>query len=119
MSHLEIALLSIAIIGIIIGSRISSDLHRAVALLQSLNDELFHLVQEQNPHYGACDGCGRRAVVRHVLPNDGEPDPNAPDRFYCQSCFWLSSTVRLGDEGKFFKDRMTRRDIAAANAGPG
>jgi hypothetical protein len=116
MSHLEIALVSIAIIGIVIGSRISSDLRRAVALLQSLNDELFHLAQEQNPQYPACDGFGRRAVVRHVLPRDGEPDPNAPDMFYCQPCWWLSSTVRLGDEGKYFKDRLTRHDIAVANA---
>jgi hypothetical protein len=43
ISILEIALVLLAMVGIIVGSGIRSDLRRAVALLQALNDELFHL----------------------------------------------------------------------------
>lgn len=122
MSLLDIAVLFIAVIAIFVAYQLSgirSETRRAVRLLQSLDEELFHLAREQNPHYGSCSRCGRRAVVRHVLPRDGEPDPNAPDMFYCQPCWWLSSTVRVGDEEKYYKDRLTKEDVTAANVGPG
>jgi len=122
MSLLDIAAVFISVIAILIAyqlSRIRSETRRAVSLLQSIDEELFHLAQEHNPHYGSCSRCGRRAVVRHVLPQNGEPDLNAPDMFYCQSCWWLSSTVRVGEEGKYYKDRLSKEGVTAANAGPG
>ena len=121
MSLLDIAVVFILAIAILLAyqlSRIRSETRRAVGLLQSLDEELFHLAQEQNPHYGSCSRCGRRAVVRHVVPQNGEPDLNAPDMFYCRPCWWLSSTVRLGEEEKYYKDRLSKEDIYAANVGP-
>jgi hypothetical protein len=122
MSILDIAVVFVAVIAIVVAYQLSgirSEIHRATGLLQSLDQELFHIAQEQNPQYGSCSRCGRRAVVRHVLPRDGEPDPNSPDMFYCQPCWWSSSTVRAGDDVKYYKDRLTKRDVTAANAGPG
>jgi|SRR5580658_6606734 hypothetical protein len=99
--------------------RLRSQLHSAVSLLQSLDEELFRSAQERNPHYGLCSRCGRRALVRHVIPVDGEPNLNAPEVFYCKPCWWLSSSVKLGDEQKCFKDRLTEQDAATARMGPG
>ena len=77
MSIMDIAVVFVAVIAIVVAYQLSgirSEIHRATGLLQSLDHELFHIAQEQNPQYGICSRCGRRAVVRHVLPRDGEPE---------------------------------------------
>ena len=122
MSLLDIAAVVIAVSAIVVAYQLSglrSQLRPVVHLLHSLDEELFHLAQEQNPHYGRCSSCGRRAIVRHVVPRDRDTAANSPDMFYCQRCWWLSSTVEAGDEAKHFKDRMTKEDVVAARAGPG
>ena len=123
MSLLEIVALVIAAATILAAyhvSRLRAETRVAVALLKSLDEELFHVAQEQNPHYGSCTRCGRRAVVRHVVPRGREEDPNSPDPFYCQRCWWLSADVLVaGDEARAFKDRLTKEDKIAAAAGPG
>ena len=88
-------------------------------LLRSLDEELFHLAQEQNPHYGCCSECGRRTIVSHVVPKDQPAGAKALDLFYCQSCWWLSSDVIAGDETKYYENRMTQEDVTAARVGPG
>lgn len=98
---------------------IGAKLGRSTALLESLDAEVFRVAQEQNPSYGVCSSCGRRAIVRYVVPRDREPDPAEPELFYCQSCWWMSSSVRVSDENKRYKDRLTSRDRLAASVGPG
>ena len=100
-------------------STISARLFQMMVTLQSLDAEVFHLAQEQNPAYGICGSCGRRAIVRHVVPKDGESDAADPDMFYCQSCWWMSDSVRVSDEDKHYKDRLSDRDRMAARVGPG
>lgn len=122
MSFLDIALALLAAIVILVAYQLSGIAHqirRAINLLQSLDEELFRLAQEHNPRYGCCTNCGRRAIVRHVVPRDAELDTDAPDMFYCQRCWWLSGTVKAGDEQKYYKDRLSKEDSAAARAGPG
>jgi hypothetical protein len=97
---------------------INKTLKYALSFLASLDGELFHLAQEQNPTYGICSNCGRRATVRHVFPKDQKEGPKKPDMFYCHRCWWLSSTVMAGDEKKYYKDRQTQEDIIAATIGP-
>lgn len=122
MSLLEFIALVIAVIGIVIAyqaNRTALWLRQAVTLLQSLDNELFRVAQEQNPHYGCCTRCGRRSIVRHVVPREGKQEENAPDMFYCKPCWWLSSTVTMGDEQKYYKDRLKEEDARAAHLGPG
>ena len=99
--------------------KIGSHLSRLVVTLTSLDSEVFHLAQEQNPNYGQCDNCGRRAIVRHVLPSDTESSAEDSEMFYCQACWWMSDSVRVSDEGKHYKDRPSERDRFAATVGPG
>ena len=122
MSALEwsfvIVTIGFAIIGwqlIKIGARLS----QLVVTLHSLDTEVFHLAQEQNPNYGRCDSCGRRAIVRHVIPTGGEVSADGSELFYCQACWWLSDSVRVSDDGKHYKDRPSARDRLAATVGPG
>jgi hypothetical protein len=100
-------------------ARIGTTLRLTLTLLESLEAEVFHLAQEQNPSYGVCSKCGRREVVRHVVPKGDETGSATPEMFYCQNCWWMSSTVQLGDDNKRYKDRFTERDRLAASAGPG
>lgn len=90
---------------------------RSLRVLQSLDAELFRLAQEQNPAYGICSSCGRRAIVRYVVPKNGTPPEE--EMFYCKPCWWTSSTVTLGDANKHYRDRLTERDRIAASVGPG
>ena len=98
---------------------INSRLADAGATLQSLDREVFHLAQEQNSSYGQCTRCGRRAVVRHVVPKNGKTDVAAPDEFYCQACWWMSETMVVSEENKLYKDLATVADRIAAQVGPG
>src|SRR5262249_43424215 len=97
MSLLDIVVVFLAVIVAYQLIRIRSELRRAVYILHSLDEEVFHLAQEQNPQYRRCSHCDRRAIVRHVVPKDREPEPNAPDIFYCQRCWWMSGSVIAGD----------------------
>jgi len=97
---------------------ITKHLRYMISSLASLDGELFHLAQEQNPSYGICSSCGQRTTVCHVLPKD-QKGADEPDIFYCHRCYWLSNTVMMGDDKKFYKNRQTREDIIAANVGPG
>jgi hypothetical protein len=99
-------------------SSIGARLSQMIAMLRSLDAEVFHLAQEQNPNYGLCDGCGCRAIVRHVIPKGCETDANAPELFYFQSCWWMSDSARVSDENKHYKDRLSERDRFAARVGP-
>jgi hypothetical protein len=122
LSLLELATVVIALAVVVIAYQliiIRALVGRAALSLRSLDEELFHVAQEQNPHYGICSDCGRKTIVSHVVPKDKPVDPNALDLFYCQSCWWLSSDVIAGDEKKYYKNRMTEQDINAAHAGPG
>ena len=94
-------------------------LGRVAAILASVDAEVFHLAQEQNPIYGACSNCGRRDVVRHVVPTDRQPGPIEPELFFCQACWWMSESVRVTDDGKYYKDRTSERDRLASMVGPG
>ena len=85
--------------------------------LQSLDQEVFHIAQEQNPNYGYCDKCGTRTYVRNVVPK-GEQQGDSPDIFYCKACWWLSDSVDLGNEELAYRNRQTERDIMAAKVGP-
>jgi len=85
--------------------------------LQTLDQEVFHIAQEQNPNYGYCTNCGTRAYVRHVIPK-GEKQGDSPDIFYCKACWWLSDSVDLGYEELEYRNRKTERDIMAARVGP-
>ena len=121
MSPLDIAIVLIvagtAVIAYEVG-KLRSQIHRGVDILQSVDEELFRLAQEHNPRYGLCSRCGHKAIVRHVIPLDGELSPDASEMFYCQNCWWLSGTVELGSEQKYFKDRTKERDAIAARTGP-
>lgn len=99
--------------------RIGTRVTQAVNLLDSLDKQLFWLAIEQIPNYGRCTNCGRRDIVRHVVPREGEPDPNEPDMFYCSRCYWLSGSVRMGDDSKSYKTRTTEEDIRVSKIGPG
>jgi hypothetical protein len=99
-------------------SKIGAHLSRLAVALNSLDSEVFHLAQEQNPNYGQCDNCGCRAIVRHVLPNHGESSGDGSETFYCQACWWMSDSVHVGDEEKHYKDRPSERDRFAARVGP-
>jgi len=101
-------------------ANMSHKLSLTVAALRSLDAELFHLSQEQNPKYGVCSSCGQRTIVRHVVVKGREPDDlDEPELFYCQPCWWLSDLVEAGDESRHYKDRLTKRDRLAARVGPG
>ena len=41
---------------------IGARLTQLFVILKSIDCEVFHLAQEQNPNYGACDSCGRRGA---------------------------------------------------------
>ena len=99
--------------------KIGVHLSRLGLTLHSLDSEVFRLAQEQNPNYGQCDNCGRRAIVRHVIPTAGEVSTDGSELFYCQACWWLSDSVRVSDDGKHYKDRPSERDQWAARVGPG
>ena len=86
-------------------SRISAYLHQMMVSLYSLDVELFHLAQEQNPNYGVCDSCGRREIVSHVIPKDGKAEADSREMFYCKPCWWMSDSVKLGSDDKHYKDR--------------
>lgn len=98
-------------------SSISSFLKLAILNLQSLDKEVFHLSQEQNPNYGQCDNCGTRGLVRHVVPVEHD-DTDDDELFYCKACWWMSDTAEVSDEEKYHKDRMTERDKLAERIGP-
>jgi hypothetical protein len=98
---------------------INNNLKRAIAFLISIDYELFHVAQEQNPDYGICNNCGRRAIVRNIVPREPEKKLSKPDIFYCQKCWWLSDDMIVADEKKHYKDRMTQDDIYASRVGPG
>jgi hypothetical protein len=100
-------------------STIGTRLSQLLALLKVIDGEVFHLAQEQDPNYGACDSCGRRTVVRHVVPKNRTGDADTSDMFYCQSCWWTSDSVQISDDNKHYKDRLSERDRMAANIGPG
>ena len=78
---------------------------------------MFHLAQEQNPNYGLCDSCGSRGIVRHVIPKEQDKITADEELFYCKACWWMSDSVEVGDENKFYKDRLTERDKLAARIG--
>jgi hypothetical protein len=99
--------------------KIVARLSQLVVTLHSLDSEVFHLAQEQNPSYGRCDSCGSRAVVQHVIPTGGEVSADGSEMYYCQACWWLSDSVRVSDDGKHYKDRPSARDRLAATIGPG
>lgn len=98
---------------------INNNLRRTIVFLVSIDHELFHVAQEQNPDYGICNKCGQRAIVQHVVPQYRKQNTNEPDIFYCHRCSWLSGDVMLADERKHYKDRSTRDDIIASTIGPG
>lgn len=100
-------------------SKIAFLLRQAATLLKSVDDELFHIAQELNPHYGLCGSCGRRTYVRHVVRQDQSADQFAPDVFFCSRCWWLSDSMTTGDETKHYKDRFTEDDRQAGLVGPG
>jgi len=85
--------------------------------LQSLDQEVFHIAQEQSSSYGCCDKCGNRTYVRNVVPK-GEQPGDSVDIFYCKACWWLSDSVDIGDEELEYRNRQTERDIVAARVGP-
>jgi hypothetical protein len=119
---MDITTIVIIIVGLLVIfqlNTINKNLKYALSYLASLDGELFHLAQEQNPTYGICSQCGRRAPVRHVVPKDYKEGSEKPDMFYCHRCWWLSSTVMAGDEKKYYKDRQTEEGIIAAAIGPG
>lgn len=122
MSIVEWSLLALVLgIAIVVWllSKIWTILSRLLVTLTSLDAEVFRLAQEQNPNYGQCDNCGRRAIVQHVIPISGEEPTDAPELFYCQACWWLSDSVHVTDDGKHYKDRPSVRDRLAATVGPG
>ena len=100
-------------------SRIGAYLHQMMVSLYSLDSELFHLAQEQNPDYGICDSCGRRDIVRHVISVDDKTETPSLDMFYCKSCWWRSDSVKLGSDDKHYKYKLTEQDEIAAQIGPG
>ena len=100
-------------------SSLGNRLSQLMKMLQSIDAEVFHLAQEQNPAYGLCDNCGCRAIVRYVTLKDREAAADGTEMFYCQSCWWRSDSIQIGDEKKYYKDRLTERDRWAARAGPG
>ena len=100
-------------------TKIAARLSQMVVMLQSLDAEAFHLAQEQNPSYGICSNCGRRAIVSHVVPTDPDSMVAESEMFYCRNCWWLSNSVRVSDENKHYKDRLSDRDTWAATVGPG
>ena len=99
--------------------RLGARLRQLTLILQSIDAEVFHLAQEQNPTYGLCSNCGSRAIVRHVIPKGRDADTDVPEMFYCQSCWWMSDSVQVSDENKHYKDRLSKRDRWAARLGPG
>lgn len=99
-------------------SKINSFLNVIAYKLQSLDAEVFHLAQEQNPNYGQCDSCGSRGIVRYVIPKEQDEAMADEELFYCKACWWVSNSVDVSDEEKYYKDRMTERDILAAKIGP-
>ena len=104
--------------------RIAALLRRTVLLLESLDAEVFHLAQEQNPKYGLCSDCHERTtvfrVVRREAPKDASASADGPEIFYCKACWWLSGEMDLTDaEPKYYKDRLSDRDRLAARVGPG
>src|SRR5690349_20628860 len=84
-------------------------LAQVVETLMSIDSEVFHLAQEYNPQYGQYDNCGRRALVRHVLPKNRESAVDLRETFYRQACWWMSDSVDMGDES-----RPTKTDRASA-----
>jgi len=99
-------------------SNIAARLFHTMQILRSLDAEVFHLAQEQNPNYGICDKCGRRAIVMHVVPKARESRAAGLENFYCQGCWWMSDLVQVGDPNKHYKDRASKRDQTAASIGP-
>ena len=100
--------------------RIGGKLYGMNALLSSLDSELFHLAQEQNPTYGVCSNCGCRSTVSHVvLKNSMTAQTEETEMFYCQSCWWMSDSVQVGDKNNHYKDRLSNRDRMAMRSGPG
>lgn len=121
MSFLEIAvvILAISAIALVIQTgALRSDVQHVLGILTSLDAELFHIAQEQNPHWGTCGQCGRRSIVSQVVPRDAAP-ADSPDVFFCRPCWWLSDTMMLSPEDRPFRDRVTERDATAAAIGPG
>lgn len=91
-----------------------------VERLCAIDAEVFRFAQVQDPAYGLCSSCGRRALVRHVVPKDaGANVADEPELFYCMPCYWMSNSVAASGEKRFYKDRMTDRDRMAARLGPG
>ena len=100
-------------------SRVAARLLHIAVTLQSLDAEVFRLAQEQNPSYGLCSDCGRRAIVQHVIPKVGANGSSVAELFYCQACWWTSDSVQASDEKKHYKDRLSERGRIAAQVGPG
>ena len=98
--------------------RIGTRLVDIAVTLRSLDAEVFRFAQEENPSYGLRDNCGRRAIVRHVVPKGSEKSPSDQEMFYCQACWWMSDSVTVSDENKRYKDRLSDRDRLAAEVGP-
>lgn len=100
-------------------SRIAGHLFQISGTLHSLDAEVFRLAQEQNPSYGLCSKCSRRAIVRYVVPKAEAIGSSDVELFYCQACWWMSDSVQVSDENKYYKDRLLEHDRIAANIGPG
>jgi len=100
-------------------SGIGARLHYIASALHSLDAEVFRLAQEQDPTYGLCSKCGQRGVVRYVVLKNPEKSPSDAELFYCKVCWWMSDSVQVSDEKKYYKDRQSERDQLVARLGPG
>jgi len=121
MSVLEFILVFIGFgVAIIIWqlSSITPFLNKITYMLQSLDAEVFHLAQEQDPNYGLCDNCGCRGIVRNVIRKEQGENTTNDELFFCKACWWLSDSVEQSDENIYYKDRQTERDKLAARIGP-
>lgn len=121
MSFLELILVFIGFgLAIIIWqlNRVLPVLFTTNYILQSLDAEVFHLAQEQNPAYGLCSDCGCRGIVRYVTLKEQAENSSDDELFFCKSCWWMSDSVEPSDENIYYKDRQTERDKWAAFIGP-
>ena len=113
----DLLLIGIALLLIILIYKIQILTRSQAALLHSVDKEVFHIAQEQNPSYGLCDSCGIRTYVKNVVIK-GQKQGKSPDIFFCKACWWLSDSAELGDEELEYKNRKTEHDVLAAKIGP-
>ena len=120
MSTPEWILLAIGVGVIVIIFQLSGIRALLAQSLGSIDAEVFHLAQEQNPTYGVCSMCQRRATVRHVVPeNPAKDQSDEEETFYCKACWWMSRSMRAADDELHYKDRLTEEDRRAQRFGPG